>query len=46
MKPKKCPECKGEIVDDGEDIYCKKCGLVMEERFSKEKIGIDRIEED
>ncbi|MBI4918702.1 hypothetical protein HY837_02140 [archaeon] len=45
-KPKKCPECKGEIVDDGDDSYCKKCGLVVEEKFSRTGIGIEKIDEE
>ena len=29
-KLKKCPECNGELVFEGGEIVCKKCGLVVE----------------
>lgn len=44
MKPKICPECKGELVDDNEDVYCKKCGLVIEEVISNKDATITGIE--
>ena len=28
-KGKKCPECGGEIVNNDNELTCKKCGLVM-----------------
>lgn len=31
-KVKKCPECGSEELEfDKEEMYCKKCGLVIEE---------------
>lgn len=29
-KNKKCPECGGELVFEGGEVVCKKCGLVAE----------------
>ena len=26
----KCPECGGEMDNDGDERYCKKCGYVVE----------------
>lgn len=29
-KKKRCPECNGELEFDGEEVVCKKCGLVVD----------------
>jgi hypothetical protein len=29
-KPKgRCKECSSELINDGKEIFCKKCGLVQ-----------------
>ena len=28
-----CPECNGNVTSTTNDIYCTKCGLVIEEEF-------------
>lgn len=31
-KVRKCPECGSKDIEiDGDEMYCKKCGLVIEE---------------
>jgi len=27
---KKCPDCKGEVINKNGELYCKKCGLVID----------------
>ncbi len=27
---KKCPDCGGEVVYEDGEMYCKKCGLVID----------------
>ena len=29
MEKEKCPECKGDLIENDEEIWCSKCGLVM-----------------
>ena len=41
MAQEKCPECKGVLVERNNEIYCPKCGLVIEDEpivFTEEKI--------
>jgi len=44
MKITNCPECNGEIIKDDEDIYCKKCGLVIEENGAHSGIAIEGVQ--
>lgn len=33
MKCYKCPDCGGELVERGNDYYCKKCDEYFTKRF-------------
>ncbi len=44
MTPKKCPECGGNVMDDGEDVYCQKCGLVIDEITSHAGASLEGID--
>lgn len=41
MAQEKCPECNGNIVYRDDEIYCQKCGLVIDDEpivFTEEKM--------
>ena len=34
-----CPECGKELIEDVKEVWCKRCGLVVEEKVS---MGIEK----
>lgn len=35
----RCSECGGQLASTDEEVYCMKCGLVMEEESLAEEIA-------
>ncbi len=35
----RCSECGGQLASNDEEVYCIKCGLVMEEESMVEEIA-------
>lgn len=31
MTPSECPDCRGKLVHDQDEIYCRECGLVVDD---------------
>lgn len=41
MAQERCPECNGTLIERNDEIYCEKCGLVIDDEpivFTEEKM--------